>query len=314
MGLRKDFLWGGAIAANQVEGAWDTDGKGLSVADVATYKPNVDVKDYRKQVGVTMSGIEQAIQDTDTKYYPKRRGIDFYHRYPEDLELFHEMGFKTLRLSIAWTRIFPTGEESEPNQAGLDYYKAMFNKMHKLGIEPIVTLSHYEMPLALATKYNGWEDRKVIDLFVRFCKACFVAYKDDVKYWLTFNEIDSVTRHPFTSAGIIPDQTDNLLQVEYQAFHHQFVASAMVTKACHEIIPGSQVGCMLTKLTDYPNSSDPRDVLASFNENTMNYFPADVQVFGEYPALVLNYFKKQKIHIDMTSADLDILKKIRLIL
>ncbi|MCT4456187.1 glycosyl hydrolase family protein [Lactiplantibacillus paraplantarum] len=309
MGLRKDFLWGGAIAANQVEGAWNTDGKGLSVADVATYKPNVDVKDYRKQVGVTMSDIEQAIQDTDTKYYPKRRGIDFYHRYPEDLELFHEMGFKTLRLSIAWTRIFPTGEESEPNQAGLDYYKAMFNKMHKLGIEPIVTLSHYEMPLALATKYNGWENRKVIDLFVRFCKACFVAYKDDVKYWLTFNEIDSVTRHPFTSAGIIPDQTDNLLQVEYQAFHHQFVASAMVTKACHEIIPGSQVGCMLTKLTDYPNSSDPRDVLASFNENTMNYFPADVQVFGEYPALVLNYFKKQKIHIDMTSADLDILKK-----
>ncbi|MCG0776813.1 6-phospho-beta-glucosidase [Lactiplantibacillus plantarum] len=309
MGLRKDFLWGGAIAANQVEGAWNIDGKGLSVADVATYKPNVDVKDYRKQVGVTKSDIEKAIQDTDTKYYPKRRGIDFYHRYPEDLELFHEMGFKALRLSIAWTRIFPTGEESEPNQAGLDYYKAMFNKMHELGIEPIVTLSHYEMPLALASKYNGWENRKVIDLFVRFCKVCFEAYKNDVKYWLTFNEIDSVTRHPFTSAGIIPDQTDNLLQAEYQAFHHQFVASALVTKSCHEVIHGSQVGCMLTKLTDYPNSSDPRDVLASFNENTMNYFPADVQVFGEYPPLVLNYFKKQKIHIDMTASDLEILKE-----
>ena len=308
MGLRKDFLWGGAIAANQVEGAWDVDGKGLSVADVATYKPKVDVKDYRKQVGVTTADIDAAIKTKDTADYPKRRGIDFYHRYPEDIELFHEMGFKTLRLSIAWTRIFPTGEEPEPNQAGLAYYKAVFAKMHAANIEPIVTLSHYEMPLALATKYNGWADRRVIDLFVRFCQACFTAFKDDVKYWLTFNEIDSVTRHPFTSAGIIPDQTENLLQTEYQAFHHQFVASALVTKACHATIPGSQVGCMLTKLTDYPNSSDPRDVLASFNKNTMNYFPADVQVFGEYPALVLNYFKEQGIEIIMAPDDLAILK------
>ncbi|MBU7448341.1 MULTISPECIES: glycoside hydrolase family 1 protein [Lactiplantibacillus] len=309
MGLRKDFLWGGAIAANQVEGAWNVDGKGLSVADVASYKPNIDVKDYRKQVGVTQADINEAIESTDVEKYPKRRGIDFYHRYSEDLTLFHEMGFKTLRLSIAWTRIFPTGEEIEPNQAGLAYYKALFAKMHELNIEPIVTLSHYEMPLALATKYNGWADRRVIHLFERFCKACFNAFKTDVKYWLTFNEIDSVTRHPFTSAGIIPDQTENLLQTEYQAFHHQFVASALVTKACHEIIPGSQVGCMLTKLTDYPNSSDPRDVLASFNKNTMNYFPADVQVFGEYPPLVLKYFKEQHINIEMTPADLTILKE-----
>jgi len=308
MGLRKDFLWGGAIAANQAEGAWNVDGKGLSVADVATYKPKVDVKDYRKQVGVTMADIDAAIKTQDTADYPKRRGIDFYHRYSEDIDLFHEMGFKTLRLSIAWTRIFPTGEETEPNQAGLAYYKAVFAKMHAAKIEPIVTLSHYEMPLALATKYNGWADRRVIDLFVRFCQACFTAFKDDVKYWLTFNEIDSVTRHPFISAGIIPDQTENLLQTEYQAFHHQFVASALVTKACHETIPGSQVGCMLTKLTDYPNSSDPRDVLASFNKNTMNYFPADVQVFGEYPALVLNYFEEQGIEIAMAPDDLAILK------
>lgn len=309
MGLRKDFLWGGAIAANQVEGAWNVDGKGLSVADVASYKPNIDVKDYRKQVGVTQADINEAIESTDVEKYPKRRGIDFYHRYPEDLALFHEMGFKTLRLSIAWTRIFPTGEETEPNQAGLAYYKSLFAKMHELNIEPIVTLSHYEMPLALAIKYNGWADRRVISLFERFCKACFNAFKTDVKYWLTFNEIDSVTRHPFTSAGIIPDQTENLLQTEYQAFHHQFVASALVTKACHEIIPGSQVGCMLTKLTDYPNSSDPRDVLASLNKNTMNYFPADVQVFGEYPPLVLKYFKEQHINIEITPADLTILKE-----
>ncbi|CAJ1180493.1 6-phospho-beta-glucosidase [Companilactobacillus paralimentarius DSM 13238 = JCM 10415] len=308
MGLRKDFLWGGAIAANQVEGAWNVDGKGLSVADVAMYKPKVDVKDYSKQVGVTSESIQEAIKTDDTTYYPKRRGIDFYHRYPEDMKLFGELGFKTLRISIAWTRIFPTGEETEPNQEGLDYYKDVFKEMHKNNIEPLVTLSHYEMPLNLAVKYNGWVDRHVIDMFRRFCDACFKEFKDDVKYWLTFNEIDSVTRHPFTSAGIIPDKSNNLLQDEYQAFHNQFVASALVTKDCHEIISGSQVGCMLTKLTDYPNSSDPRDVLASFNKNTMNYFPGDVQVFGEYPALVLNFLKKHHIKIAMEPNDLEILK------
>lgn len=308
MGLRKDFLWGGAIAANQVEGAWNVDGKGLSVADVAMYKPKVDVKDYSKQVGVTSESIQEAIKTDDTTYYPKRRGIDFYHRYPEDVKLFGELGFKTLRISIAWTRIFPTGEETEPNQEGLDYYKDVFKEMHKNNIEPLVTLSHYEMPLNLAVKYNGWVDRRVIDMFGRFCDACFKEFKDDVKYWLTFNEIDSVTRHPFTSAGIIPDKSNNLLQDEYQAFHNQFVASALVTKDCHEIISGSQVGCMLTKLTDYPNSSDPRDVLASFNKNTINYFPGDVQVFGEYPALVLNFLKKHHIKIAMEPNDLEILE------
>ena len=206
MGLRKDFLWGGAIAANQVEGAWNVDGKGLSVADVAMYKPKVDVKDYSKQVGVTSESIQEAIKTDDTTYYPKRRGIDFYHRYPEDMKLFGELGFKTLRISIAWTRIFPTGEETEPNQEGLDYYKDVFKEMHKNNIEPLVTLSHYEMPLNLAVKYNGWVDRHVIDMFRRFCDACFKEFKDDVKYWLTFNEIDSVTRHPFQPALFLINQ------------------------------------------------------------------------------------------------------------
>ncbi|WP_334332115.1 glycoside hydrolase family 1 protein [Companilactobacillus sp. HBUAS59544] len=308
MGLKKGFLWGGAIAANQVEGAWNIDGKGPSVADVATYKPNVDVKDYKKQVGVTSESIDKALHTKDTEYYPKRRGIDFYHRYPEDIKLFGELGFKTLRISIAWSRLFPTGEEKEANPLGIKFYKKVFHEMHKYNIEPLVTLSHYEMPLYLAIKYNGWSDRRVISMFRRFCDSCFYEFKDDVKYWLTFNEIDSVTRHPFTSAGIIPDESENLLQDEYQAFHHQFVASALVTKDCHKIIPGSKVGCMLTKLTDYPNSSDPRDVLTSFNKNVMNYFAGDVQVFGEYPPLVLNFFKKNNLHIEITDKDRQILR------
>lgn len=308
MGFRKDFLWGGAVAANQVEGAYDVDGKGLSVADMATYKPNVDVKDYKKNVHITYDDILKAKEDKSTKFYPKRRGIDQYHRYKEDIALFKELGFKAYRFSIAWTRIFPNGEEDTPNQAGIDFYKNFIKELVDSGIEPIVTLSHYEMPLELALKYNGWADKKLINLFVKFSRVCFESFPE-VKYWLTFNEIDSVTRHPFTSAGIIEDCTKNIEEVEYQALHNQFVASAMVTKLAHELIPGAQVGCMLTKLTTYPATSKPEDVLAALNKNLMNYYCADVQAKGEYPKLILAYFKRMGYRIDMTKEELDVIKE-----
>lgn len=308
MGFRKDFLWGGAVAANQVEGAYDVDGKGLSVADMATYKPNVDVKDYKKNVHITYDDILKAKEDKSTKFYPKRRGIDQYHRYKEDIALFKELGFKAYRFSIAWTRIFPNGEEDTPNQAGIDFYKNFIKELVDSGIEPIVTLSHYEMPLELALKYNGWADKKLINLFVKFSRVCFESFSE-VKYWLTFNEIDSVTRHPFTSAGIIEDRTKNIEEVEYQALHNQFVASAMVTKLAHELIPGAQVGCMLTKLTTYPATSKPEDVLAALNKNLMNYYCADVQAKGEYPKLILAYFKRMGYRIDMTKEELDVIKE-----
>lgn len=172
-GFPKDFLWGGAIAANQIEGAWNEGGKGLSVADVAMYRPDLDVKDYQEQVKMTMARIEAAMADPTDTYYPKRRGSDFYHRYKEDIALLKEMGFKALRLSIAWSRLYPTGEELTPNEAGVTFYQEVFAELKKAGIEPIVTLSHYEMPLALSVKYNGWVERKVIDDFQRFCRSCF---------------------------------------------------------------------------------------------------------------------------------------------
>ncbi|WP_297815687.1 glycoside hydrolase family 1 protein [uncultured Lactobacillus sp.] len=308
MAFRKNFLWGGAVAANQVEGAWNIDGKGLSVADVATYKANVDVKDYKKNVAVDSIQIEKAISDKSDEDYPKRRGIDGYHHYKEDIKLFADLGFKTLRFSIAWTRLFPNGDESKPNEAGIEYYRKVIDELHKYNIEPLITLSHYEMPLNLAIKYNGWADRKIINCFTKFAKVCFENFTD-VKYWLTFNEIDSVTRHPFTSAGIIPDKSENLLQDEYQALHNQFVASAQVTKLVHKIIPGSMVGCMLTKLTTYPAIAKPEDVLAALNKNIMNYYPADVQVKGEYPKLILEYFKKNNIQLDITDEDLTTLRE-----
>ncbi|AIF67468.1 6-phospho-beta-glucosidase [Terribacillus saccharophilus] len=311
MTFSKDFLWGGAIAANQAEGAWNVDGRGMSVADVASYRSDLSLDDYEGHVAISSDVVQKAMDDPTDKYYPKRRGIDFYHHYKEDLALFAEMGFKALRVSIAWSRIFPTGEEQEPNEKGLQFYDNLFKEMKKHNIEPIVTLSHYEMPLALSVKYNGWVERKVIDDFVRFSNVCFNRYKDYVKYWLTFNEIDSINRHPFTTAGIIPDKCPEGKEEEqvYQALHHQFVASALVTKDCHEIIPGSQVGCMLTKLTTYPNTCKPEDVEITLKKNLQNYFYADVQVFGEYPRLTLKKLERKGINITMEEGDLEILKE-----
>lgn len=308
MNLPSSFLWGGAVAANQVEGAWNIDGKKMSVADVATYRPQLDVKDYKKNTAITEKDIKKAVADQRVKNYPKRRGIDGYHHYKEDIKLFAEMGFKVLRFSIAWSRIYPMGDEVNPNEKGIIFYQNVIKELHKYQIKPMITISHYEMPLYLAIKYNGWSDKRIIDIYVKFAKTCFLNFPD-VKYWLTFNEIDSVTRHPFISAGIIPEKSKNLLQDEYQALHNQFVASAIVTKLAHEIIPDSQIGCMLTKLTTYPASCRPEDILATLNKNIMNYFPADVQVKGEYPELILQYFKDNKLCIDMTSRELKLIKE-----
>ena len=310
MSFDSNFLWGGAIAANQVEGAWNIEGKGMSVADVAMFKPDLDVSDYSGHNKITSDMLATAQLEKDVTYYPKRRGIDFYHHYKEDIALFSEMGFKTLRLSIAWTRLFPTGEELQPNQAGIDYYTSIFKELRKKGIEPIVTLSHYEMPLALSLKYNGWIDRRLVDLFVDYAKVCFESFGQYVKYWLTFNEVDSVGRHPFITAGIVPDkcQEIGLESASYQALHHQYVAAAKATKLCHDLIPNSQMGCMLTKLTTYPNTCHPSDVLLSLERNLDNYSHADIQIFGSYPALYKKYLSNKGIKIDMTEEDEDILK------
>ena len=310
MTLRNDFLWGGAIAANQVEGAWNIDGKGMSVADVASYKPALDVKDYAGHNTVTTKMIEEAKNDESTEFYPKRRGIDFYHHYKEDIALFAEMGFKALRISIAWTRIFPDGEEEQPNLLGVNFYKNVFEELKKYDIEPIVTLSHYEMPLYLSDKYNGWVDRKLVDLFVKYAEVCFKEFGPYVKYWLTFNEVDSVRRHPFTTAGVVEDKCKgySFEQAIYQALHHQYVAAAIATKKCHEIIPGSQMGCMLTKLTTYPNTCNPEDVLLALESNLDNHSHADIQVLGEYPPLYKTYLKNKGILIEKEETD-DLLLK-----
>lgn len=306
----KGFLWGGAIAANQCEGAWNVDGKGMSVADVAMFKPNVDKKDYVSQWHVSPQDIENARKSQDEVYYAKRHGIDFYHRYKEDIELFAQMGFKTLRLSIAWTRIFPNGDEKHPNEAGLKYYEDVFRCLREHHIEPLVTLSHYEMPLYLTEQYEGWASREVVDMFVKFSKVCFERYKDLVKYWLTFNEIDSVFRHPFTTVGIIEENYASKEQAEeaiYKALHHQFVASSLATRYAKEIIPDAKVGCMVTKTLTYPETCNPEDIYLALMDNRFNSLYTDVQVHGKYPLWIKKLWKDKGFQIPILEGDEEIL-------
>lgn len=305
-----NFLWGGAIAANQCEGAWNEDGKGMSVADVAMFKPNVDKKDYVSQWHIDMDDIRKARENDDVVYYPKRHGVDFYHHYEEDIALFAEMGFKTLRLSIAWTRLFPNGDEEKPNEKGLLFYENVIKCLRKHNIEPLVTLSHYEMPLYLVENYEGWASREVVDMFVKFATTCFERYKDLVKYWLTFNEIDSVFRHPFTTVGIVEDNYASKNEAEeaiYKALHHQLVASALVTKYAREIIPGAQIGCMVTKTLTYPETCNPEDIYLAMMDNRTNNLYTDVQVRGKYPLWIKKLWEDKGFEVPILEGDEEIL-------
>lgn len=306
------FLWGGATAANQFEGGWNLGGKGMSVSDCARMKLDVDVKDYHKQNEVTSKDIEVAMKNlTDEVNYPKRHGSDFYHHYKEDIALLAEMGFKVFRMSIAWSRIFPNGDDIEPNEEGLKFYDDVFDELLKYGIEPLVTMSHYEPPINLVLKYNGWYSREVVDFFARYVETICTRYKNKVKYWLTFNEVDSIIRHPYTTGGLVKDRFEgkNFEEVCYQAIHHQFVASALATKICKEIIPEAQVGCMITKLEFYPLTCKPEDVLATQQRMRQTYAFSDTQVFGEYPKYLLTYMKNHNIHIVKEPCDDEIMKK-----
>ena len=291
--FKPDFLWGGAVAANQCEGAWDADGKGVSTADLCT----------GGSVSVTRRITTKVEEGT---FYPSHDAIDFYHHYEEDIALFAEMGFRCFRFSIAWTRIFPTGMEEEPNEQGLAFYDRVLDCCAKHHIEPLVTISHYEMPYALVEKYNGWAGREVIGLYEKYCRAIFKRYQNKVKYWLTFNEINSSVM-PFGAVlntgticgyeGPVNEVPDNR-QERYQALHHMFVASARVVKYAHKHYPQFSIGDMNIFATSYPLSPDPEDVLENQRHmNLMNWFCSDVQVRGEYPFYMKRYFEENGIEI-----------------
>ncbi|MEG5549549.1 6-phospho-beta-glucosidase [Enterobacter wuhouensis] len=283
-----DFLWGGAVAANQVEGAYLEDGKGLSTSDV-------------QPQGVFGPVVERVAGDSGIKDV----AIDFYHRYPEDIKLFAEMGFSCLRVSIAWTRIFPNGDEQAPNEAGLAYYDKLFDELAAHDITPLVTLSHYEMPWGLVKQYGGWGSRQTITFFERYARTVFARYREKVKLWLTFNEINMSLHAPMTGVGL--PETSSKGEV-YQAIHHQLVASALAVKACHEIIPDARIGNMLLGGLMYPLTCKPEDVLEALQENRAWQFFGDVQCRGAYPGYMLRFFRDNGIQVDITDADREALK------
>ncbi|MTB64501.1 family 1 glycosylhydrolase [Streptococcus sp. zg-86] len=262
------FLWGGAIAANQAEGAYLADGKGL---DISNGFPHGIKHDYDREL-------------SPEKFYPTHEAIDFYHRYKEDLAMMAEMNFNVFRTSINWSRIFPNGDDAEPNEAGLRYYDDLFDEMLKLGMQPLVTLSHYETPVHLVKEYGSWRNRKLIDFFVNYAITVFERYKNKVKYWLTFNEINNMRRMPGGAGGIFIEEGEDLQQLIYQTSHHMFVANALTVKAFHEIIPDGQIGAMLSLSNVYPHTCRPEDVFETMELRRRSLMFGDVMIRGAYPS------------------------------
>ena len=288
--FRDDFLWGGACAANQFEGAWDVDGKGPSIPDLCTNGTHTQPKLLTPTV-------------EPDKLYPSHEAIDFYHHYEEDIALFAEMGFKCYRLSIAWTRIFPNGDDAQPNAAGIAFYRSVFEECRKYGIEPLVTICHFDTPIALIKKYGGWKDRRMIDAFVRYCEVLFDNFGGLVKYWLTFNEINMLLHMPFMGAGLVFEPGEDVQQVKYRAAHHELLASARAVKLAHEKMPGAMVGCMLAAGQYYPYSCAPEDVYKGMESDRDNYFFIDAQARGAYPVWAEKRMERAGVQLDWEPGD-----------
>ncbi len=299
MGFRKDFLWGGATAANQYEGGYNKGGRGLA---------NVDLVPLGKDRFSVITGEKRMLEFQEGYFYPAKEAVDFYHRYKEDIALLAEMGFKTFRLSIGWSRIFPKGDEDTPNEEGLQFYENVFRECKKYGIEPLVTITHFDIPVHLIKEYGGWRNRKLIDFYKNLCSVIFKRYKDFVKYWLTFNEINMILHAPFMGAGLVFEEGEDKEQVKYQAAHNELVASAWATKMAHEINPENKVGCMVAAGLYYPFTPKPEDIFESISKNRENYCFIDVQSRGYYPNYLLKDLERKGIKFEFTDEDREILK------
>lgn len=296
MGFQKNFLWGGAIAANQAEGAYREDGKGVSIADILP----VGNKRFEKV----------SFKIDDDKYYPSHEAIDFYHTFKDDIKELSELGMKCFRTSIAWSRIFPHGDENMPNEKGLKFYDELFDELLKYGMEPVVTISHFETPLYLVEKYGGWKNRKLIGFYENYCRVIFNRYKNKVKYWMTFNEINHSHTLPLIAAGIkVSDEDINKLQDIYSASHNMLVASAKAVIIGHEMNNQFNIGCMLSLSPIYPATCRPEDVFESYELRRRSLFYSDIQMRGEYPSYFNRIAEENNINIEISNEDKEILKK-----
>ncbi|MBS7009113.1 6-phospho-beta-glucosidase [Anaerostipes sp.] len=299
MGFPKNFLWGGATAANQLEGGIFEGGRGLA---------NVDVCPAGKDRSAVIAGHKKMLEMDESHSYPAAEAVDFYHHFREDIQLFAEMGFKVYRLSIAWTRIFPNGNEKEPNEEGLRFYEDIFKECRKYQIEPLVTISHFDCPIYLIQKYGGWKSREMIRFYLHLCQVLFTRYRDYVTRWLTFNEINMILHAPFMGAGIYFEEGEAKEQVKYQAAHHELVASALAVKMAHEINPKNKVGCMFAAGSAYPYTCRPEDVWEALLTDQENYFFVDVQARGYYPSYAVKRLQKNGVFPAVEPGDADILR------
>ncbi|MDA9460426.1 6-phospho-beta-glucosidase [Enterococcus mundtii 3F] len=296
-----NFFWGGAVAANQLEGAHLEGNKGWSVADINRFRDDIDIK-KKSNKEITTQDIQLALNDKEGRY-PKRTGIDFYHTFREDLALLSETGMNSFRTSISWARIFPKGDEEEPNEEGLRFYDELIDCIIENGMEPLITLSHYEMPLHLTTEYNGWSNRRLIDFFVRFAQVLFDRYKGKVTYWILVNQMNLITHESFNHLGIPADRVDNLKQAKYQGVHNELVACARAVKEGKAINPEFQIGMMSYYGNLYPATCNPLDVLSALKVNQMEYFYSDVLVRGVYPKYAYRFFEENEIDIQFGPTD-----------
>ena len=305
-GFKKNFLWGGAVAANQCEGAWQEGGKGWSVADINEYNEDIPLnKKYNEEL--TTKDIQKAINDKEG-IYPKRWGIDFYHTYKDDLKLLKGLGINSFRTSISWSRIFPNGDDEKPNEEGLKFYDSLIDEIIANGMEPMITISHYEMPLNLTLKYVGWYSRELIDFFYKYCTVLFDRFSGRVKYWILVNQINLIVHESFNHLGIAEDKVDNLLEAKYQGVHNEMVACAQATRYAHENYPAIKIGMMFCDNITYPATCKPEDVFANYRRNQMEYFFGDVLLRGKYPGYAFRYLKDHNIHIKFGENDAEVLK------
>lgn len=302
MQAQTGFLWGGAISAAQTEGNYLVDGRKMSNFD---YLPLND----KRLKPVYLDQEHSILNPEKQEIYPSRTAIDFYHTFKEDIKLLSELGINSFRFSISWSRIFPTGEETEPNQKGLDFYDQIIGELEKYQIEPIVTISHFDLPFHLVEKYNGWQSRKLVDLYVHYATTIMTYFKGRIKYWIPFNEMNMVLHIPFIGGGITFNSKENPLQIQYKAGHHQLLANALTIKAGKEINPDAQFGAMLAAGKTYAYTCDPEDVFAALKSERENLLFSDVQVFGEYPKFTANFFEENNIQLNVTEPDKLVLKE-----
>lgn len=316
MQLPDSFLWGGATADFQVEGGYQEGGRGLSTHDIETdgNTQNPRGTTWKLSDGSYFRAKSSFLFPDDIpegaapymyedQYYPSHRAVDFYHHYKEDIALMAGMGFKVFRFSICWSRIFPTGDEQEPNEEGIHFYESVIDELDKYHIQPLITIHHDELPLYLAETYDGWSSRHTIDCYIKYCKVLFERFGKRCKYWLTFNEINAVRGYACCGTHRCDNQT------HYQAVHHMFLASALSVKLGHKMMPDSQFGAMYALSEIYPETCKPEDVFRRMQCRRETLFFTDVMVRGYYPAYTADLYSRHGVNrIVKSEGDDEILK------